>query len=316
MAKIFAITGVCGYVAPRHLRAIKDTGNKLVAAMDPHDAAGILDQYFDEVRFFTEFERFDRHLDKLRRQDAGNEVHFISVCSPNYLHDAHCRLALRIGADAICEKPVVLNPWNIDALQELESESGKKVYTILQLRVHPALIELKKKIEADKSSKKKEVILTYVTSRGLWYLSSWKGLKERSGGLATNIGVHFFDLLLWLFGKVKRSEVHIDEQLRTSGFMELEMATVKWYLSINPKDLPEIALKAGQRTFRSVSIDGNEVEFSEGFTDLHTSVYKETLAGRGFDLETARPSIQLVHDLREAKPIGLNENSHPSLRRN
>jgi UDP-N-acetyl-2-amino-2-deoxyglucuronate dehydrogenase len=311
MSKNFAITGVSGYVAPRHLKAIKDTGNKLVAAIDPHDSAGILDQYFDDVRFFTEFERFDRHLDKLRRQDAGGEVHFISVCSPNYLHDAHCRLALRIGADVICEKPVVLNPWNIDALQELERESGKKIYTILQLRVHPALIELKKKIEADKSTKKKEVVLTYITSRGPWYLTSWKGMTERSGGLATNIGVHFFDLLLWLFGNVKQNEVHFYEQLRTAGLIELDKATVKWFLSIDSKDLPESAQKAKQRTFRSVSIDDTEIEFSEGFTDLHTIVYKETLAGRGFGLETARPSIELVHDIRVAQPTGINAHTHP-----
>lgn len=311
MPKNFAITGVSGYVAPRHLKAIKDTGNKLVAAIDPHDSAGILDQYFDEVRFFTEFERFDRHLDKLRRLNAGSEIHYITVCSPNYLHDAHCRLALRIGADVLCEKPVVLNPWNIDALQELEQESGKKIYTILQLRVHPALIELKKQIESDKSSKKKEVVLTYITTRGPWYLTSWKGMTERSGGLATNIGVHFFDLLLWLFGKVKHSEVHFEEPLRTAGFIELEKATVKWFLSIDTKDLPESAQKSKQRTFRSVSIDGNEIEFSEGFADLHTAVYKETLAGRGFTLETARPSVELVHDIRVARPTGINTNTHP-----
>jgi len=311
MTKNFAITGVSGYVAPRHLRAIKDTGNKLIAAIDPHDSAGILDQYFEDVRFFTEFERFDRHLDKLRRQDAGDEVHYISVCSPNYLHDAHCRLALRIGADVICEKPVVLNPWNIDALLELEKESGKKIYTILQLRVHPALIELKKKLDADKSAKKNQVVLTYITSRGPWYQVSWKGQTDRSGGLATNIGVHFFDLLLWLFGKVKHSEVHVSEPLHTAGFMELDKATVKWFLSIDTKDLPESVRAAKQKTFRSVSIDGVDVEFSEGFTDLHTVVYKETLAGRGFGLETARPSIVLVHDIRVAQATGCNENTHP-----
>ncbi len=315
MPKNFAITGVSGYVAPRHLRAIKDTGNKLIAAIDPHDSAGILDQYFEDVRFFTEFERFDRHLDKLRRQNAGGEIHYITVCSPNYLHDAHCRLALRIGADAICEKPVVLNPWNIDALQELEKESGKKIYTILQLRVHPALIELKKKLEADNSTRKKQVVLTYVTSRGPWYLTSWKGMSERSGGLATNIGVHFFDLLLWLFGKVLYSEVHFDEQLRTAGFMELDKATVKWFLSIDSRDLPDSAVAAKQKTYRSVSIDGVDVEFSEGFTDLHTVVYKETLAGRGFGLETARPSVVLVHDIRVAKATGCNENTHPRVKK-
>jgi len=309
--KNFALIGVGGYIAPRHLRAIKETGNVLIAALDKSDSVGVLDSYFSEADFFTEFERFDRHLDKLRRHDAGGEVHFISVCSPNYLHDAHCRLALRIGADVICEKPVVLNPWNIDALQELEHESGKKIYTILQLRVHPALIELKKKIEADKSTKKKEVVLTYITSRGPWYLTSWKGMTERSGGLATNIGVHFFDLLLWLFGKVMHSEVHFDEQLRTAGFIELDKATVKWFLSIDTKDLPESAQKAKQRTFRSVSIDGAEIEFSDGFADLHTVVYKETLAGRGFGLETARASIELVHDIRVARPSGINTHTHP-----
>jgi len=315
MPKNFAITGVSGYVAPRHLKAIKDTGNVLVAAVDPHDSAGILDQYFENVSFFTEFERFDRHLDKLRRKDSGGEVHYISICSPNYLHDAHCRLALRIGADAICEKPVVLNPWNIDALQELEQESGKRIYTILQLRVHPTLIELKKKLQSDKSGKKHQVVLTYITSRGPWYLMSWKGQVERSGGLVTNIGVHFFDLLLWLFGKVKHSEVHYADPLRAAGFIELEHANVKWFLSIDSKDLSKGTPGATQKTYRSVSLDDSEIEFSEGFTDLHTVVYKETLAGRGFGLETARPSIELVHDIREAKAIGLNENTHPRLKK-
>ena len=314
MSKNFAITGVAGYVAPRHLKAIKETGNRLVAAVDPHDSVGLLDSYFADVSFFTEFERFDRHIEKLRRQGEDQRVHYVSFCSPNYLHDAHCRFALRVGADIICEKPVVLNPWNIDALQELEKESGKRIYTVLQLRVHPSLIALKEKLQKEKSSFKKEIILTYVTSRGLWYLVSWKGQIEKSGGLATNIGIHFFDLLLWLFGKVEGSEVHLATPTRTAGYMELENARVKWFLSIEKSDLPEECKSKGKATFRSITIDGQEVEFSEGFTDLHTIVYRETLAGRGFGLADARPSVVLAHDIRNAKIIGVNENSHPFLK--
>lgn len=311
MSKNFAITGVAGYVAPRHLRAIKETGNRLVAAVDPHDSVGLLDSYFADVSFFTEFERFDRHIEKLRRQGEDQRVHYVSICSPNYLHDAHCRFTLRVGADAICEKPVVLNPWNIDALQELEMESGKRIFTVLQLRVHPSLIALKEKLQKEKSSSKKEIILTYITSRGLWYLISWKGQFEKSGGLATNIGIHFFDLLLWLFGKVEGSEVHLATPTRTAGYMELENARVKWFLSIEKNDLPEECRSKGRTTSRSITIDGHEVEFSEGFTDLHTIVYRETLAGRGFGLDDARPSVVLAHDIRNAKIIGVNENSHP-----
>lgn len=311
MSKNFAITGVAGYVAPRHLRAIKETGNRLVAAVDPHDSVGLLDSYFADVSFFTEFERFDRHIEKLRRQGEDQHVHYVSICSPNYLHDAHCRFTLRVGADAICEKPVVLNPWNIDALQELEKESGKRIFTVLQLRVHPSLIALKEKLQKEKSSSKKEIILTYITSRGLWYLISWKGQIDKSGGLATNIGIHFFDLLLWLFGKVEGSEVHLATPTRTAGYMELENARVKWFLSIDKNDLPEECKSKGRTTFRSITIDGHEVEFSEGFTDLHTIVYRETLAGRGFGLEDARSSVVLAHDIRIAKIIGVNENSHP-----
>ena len=311
MSKNFAITGVAGYVAPRHLKAIRETGNRLVAAVDPHDSVGLLDSYFEDVRFFTEFERFDRHIEKLRRQGEDQRVHYVSICSPNYLHDAHCRFALRVGADVICEKPVVLNPWNIDALQELEKESGKRIYTVLQLRVHPSLIALKEKLQKEKSSSKKEIILTYITSRGLWYLISWKGQLEKSGGLATNIGIHFFDLLLWLFGKVEGSEVHLATPTRTAGYMGLENARVKWFLSIEKKDLPEECKSKGKATSRSITIDGHEVEFSEGFTDLHTIVYRETLAGRGFGLDDARPSVVLAHDIRNAKIIGVNEKSHP-----
>lgn len=315
MSKKFAMTGVAGYVAPRHLKAIKETGNRLVAAVDPHDSVGLLDSYFADVSFFTEFERFDRHIEKLRRQGEDQRVHYVSICSPNYLHDAHCRFTLRVGADAICEKPVVLNPWNIDALQELEKESGKRIFTVLQLRVHPSLIALKEKLQKEKSGSKKEIVLTYITSRGLWYLISWKGQLEKSGGLATNIGIHFFDLLLWLFGKVQSSEVHIATPTRTAGYMELENARVKWFLSIEKKDLPEECKSQGKATFRSITIDSHEVEFSEGFTDLHTIVYRETLAGRGFGLDDARPSVVLAHDIRNAKIIGVNENSHPLVKK-
>ncbi len=314
MSKNFAITGVGGYIAPRHLKAIKDTGNRLVAAVDPSDSVGILDRYFSDVKFFTEFERFDRHIDKLRRLDAGQEVQYLTICSPNYLHDAHCRFALRIGADAICEKPLVLNPWNIDALQELERESGKRVWTILQLRVHPALIALREKLLKESKSTKHDVVLTYVTSRGNWYLVSWKGQADRSGGLATNIGIHFFDLLIWLFGPVQESQVHVATGKKTAGYLELEHARVKWFLSIDRDDLPKSSVETGQPTFRSITIDGSEVEFSEGFTELHTEVYKRTLAGEGFGLEDTRPSINLAHDIRIATPTGISGNSHTLLK--
>lgn len=311
----FALTGASGFVAPRHLKAIKDTGNKLVAAVDPHDSVGVLDSYFDSVAFFTEFERFDRHLEKLRRQGPEKAVQYVSICSPNYLHDAHCRFALRVGANAICEKPLVLNPWNIEALQELEVESGRQIYTILQLRVHRALIALHDRLQVQAQNTRRDVRLTYVTSRGPWYLVSWKGQMERSGGLATNIGIHFFDMLMWFFGRVKHSEVHLSGPLHTSGFLELDRARVQWFLSINQDDLPAEARAKGQRTYRSITIDGEEVEFSEGFTDLHTIVYQETLAGRGFGLTDALPSIELVHDLREARAIGVNDNTHPCARK-
>ncbi|SYZ72148.1 UDP-N-acetyl-2-amino-2-deoxy-D-glucuronate oxidase [Candidatus Zixiibacteriota bacterium] len=313
MSKNFAITGAAGYVAPRHLRAIKDTGNNLLAACDPNDSVGILDTYFREARFFTEFERFDRHIEKLRREDGERQIHYVSICSPNYLHDAHARFALRVGADAICEKPVVLNPWNIDALQELEQESGRRIYTVLQLRVHPALVALREKIQKEKATSKKNITLTYITSRGAWYLVSWKGNVERSGGLATNIGIHFFDLLIWLFGSVEKQEVHIATPTRTGGLLELKRARVQWYLSIENTDLPAEIRAQNKPTFRSITIDGAEVEFSEGFTDLHTIVYRETLAGHGFTLDDARPSVQLAHDIREAKPIGRTADSHPML---
>ena len=315
MAKNFALTGVSGYVAPRHLKAIKDTGNILLAAVDPHDSAGILDGHFEGVRFFTEFERFDRHIEMLRRKGEENRVHYVSICSPNYLHDAHARFALRVGADAICEKPLVLNPWNIDALAELENEFDQRIYTILQLRVHPSLAALKEKLENNPPKTKKDIRLTYVTSRGPWYLASWKGQLDRSGGLATNIGIHFFDLLIWLFGRVEQTEVHFSSQTKIGGYMELVNARVQWFLSIDKSDVPEELLSKGQRTFRSITIDGEEIEFSGGFTDLHTLVYKRTLEGNGFGLEAARPSIELVHNIRNAKETGINLNSHPYLRK-
>jgi len=309
--KNFAITGVAGYIAPRHLQAIKDTGNQLVAAVDPNDSVGILDKYFPDVSFFTEFERFDRHLEKLRREGSNNKIDYLTICSPNNLHDAHIRLALRVGASAICEKPLVLNPWNLDALQELESETSARVFTILQLRVHPALLELKEKLSKEKKKQKHEVILTYITSRGLWYYYSWKGLLEKSGGIATNIGIHFFDLLMWLFGDAQSSVLHIKEDKRMSGFMELKNANVKWFLSTNRNDLPEEVSKKGVPTFRSINVDGKEIRFSDGFTDLHTRVYEETLKGKGFGIEDARPSIILVQKLRLLSVINEYNNIHP-----
>lgn len=308
----FALTGAAGYITPRHLEAIEKTGNTLVAALDPHDSVGILDRYFPHADFFTEPERFDRHLDKLKRLGEKNRVHYLTVCSPNYLHDAHIRMALRVGADAICEKPLVLNPWNLDSLQELEQETGQKVYTILQLRVHPSIIALKKKFsDLQHTSKKKEIELTYITSRGNWYLHSWKGDMKKSGGLATNIGIHFFDMLMWIFGNPETNEVHVATEDKVSGYLELEHARIKWFLSIDKHDLPEDIKKKGQPTFRSIKIDDESLEFSGGFTDLHTRVYEETLAGRGFGLEDARPSIEIVHDIRHAHPIGKSSTSHP-----
>jgi len=310
--KNFAITGVAGYIAPRHLKAIKETGNNLISAVDPHDSVGILDQFFPHVSFFTEFERFDRHLEKLRRKGEEHRAHYLTICSPNNLHDAHIRLALRIGADAICEKPLVLNPWNLDALQELEAETGSRVYTILQLRVHDSIIELKKKLVSTKTNHKYKVSLTYITSRGLWYDFSWKGVKEKSGGIGTNIGVHFFDLLIWLFGGVQKSELHLSEPKKMAGFIELENAEVTWFLSADKDDLPADLVEKKIPTFRSIEFDGNEIQFSSGFTDLHTKVYEKTLAGNGFGIEDARPSIQLVNQIRISK-ITENSNSviHP-----
>ncbi len=311
MNKNFAVTGVGGYIAPRHLKAIHDTGNKLIAALDPKDSVGILDQFSFDVRYFSEYERFDRHLEKLHRGPIENRVHYLTVCSPNYLHDAHIRLAMRTGADAICEKPLVLNPWNLDALEELEKETGRKVYTILQLRVHPSLLQLKKRME--NSNTKHDVVLTYVTGRGHWYNTSWKGSVEKSGGLATNIGVHFFDLLIWLFGSVQKCEVHLQGQSRMAGFLELQHANVRWFLSVDIADLPIHPTPGSKTTYRMISVDGKEIEFTEGFTDLHTRVYEQTLAGNGFGIADARPSIETVGLIRSSTPAMNREFAHPIL---
>lgn len=310
-SKNFAIIGVAGYIAPRHLQAIKETGNELVAAVDPHDSVGILDSYFSDVSFFTEFERFDRHIERIRREDSDQKISYVSICSPNHLHDAHIRFALRVGADAICEKPVVLNPWNCDALMKLEREFDRKVYTILQLRLHPKIRELKRKLDSQRNSGKHEVELTYITSRGRWYHYSWKGDREKSGGLATNIGIHFFDLLLWLFGSVEENRVYADSSTRSSGFLELERARVKWYLSIDRQDLVQPGVSQVPGTYRSIKIDDEELEFSSGFRDLHTVSYENILAGVGFGLMDAKPSIQLCHNIRKAQLKRADNRAHP-----
>ncbi|MBY0435770.1 MAG: Gfo/Idh/MocA family oxidoreductase [Cyclobacteriaceae bacterium] len=297
--KNFALIGVAGFIAPRHLQAIKDTGNNLVAALDKFDSVGIMDSYFPNADFFTEFERFDRHLEKLRRQ--GKKIDYVSICSPNYLHDSHIRFALRHGADAICEKPLVLNPWNLDALAEIERETGHRVYTILQLRLHPVIQQLKKKIESSPAGKHFQVDLNYITSRGNWYHHSWKGDVSKSGGVATNIGVHFFDMLQWIFGAVVDNEAKLIRNDRASGILTLKRATVNWDLSINSEHLPEEVKAQGKRTYRSLKIEGEEIEFSEGFTDLHTKCYQHIIEGHGFGLEEARPSIEMVYKIRDGE---------------
>lgn len=344
--KNFALIGAAGYIAPRHLKAIKETGNTLLAALDPFDSVGIMDSYFPDAAFFTEPERFDRHLDKMRRSGNGH-IDYVSICSPNYLHDSHIRMALRNGAHAICEKPIVLNPWNVDALQEIEKESGRKIYTILQLRHHPAIIALKQKVEAElktpnnqnseqsepqtqnnqnpeprttrtpnpeprtPNQKTYDIDLTYITSRGAWYHRSWKGDIEKSGGVATNIGVHFFDMLTWIFGPAKENVVHVSETDRAAGFLQLENARVRWFLSINRDHLPEQAKKDGKTTFRSITVNNEEIEFSGGFTDLHTVSYQNILEGTGYGLADARPSVYIVHSIRNKKPIGKTGDYHP-----
>ncbi|HEY5511705.1 MAG TPA: Gfo/Idh/MocA family oxidoreductase [Prolixibacteraceae bacterium] len=348
--KKFALIGASGFIAPRHLKAIKETGNKLVAALDPFDSVGILDSYFPEASFFTEFERFDRHLELLKRRPVPELVEgccipvpelvegccnpslqtrdssipvpelvegpidYVTVCTPNYLHDAHIRFGLRVGADVICEKPLVLNPWNIEALAQVEKETGRKVYNILQLRLHPSIIALKKRVCEGPADKTYNIDLTYITARGKWYYTSWKGDVSKSGGIATNIGVHFYDMLTWVFGEVRENIVHVASHDRVSGFLQFKNATVRYFLSINEETLPAEIRKAGKRTYRLLEMDGEEIEFSDGFTDLHTESYKQILSGNGFPLMDAMPSIQLVHDIRHAKPVGLKGEYHPLAR--
>lgn len=308
--KNFALIGAAGYVAPRHMRAIKDTGNNLVSALDKNDSVGIIDNFFPEATFFTEFERFDRHISKLRRE--GIPVDYVSVCSPNYLHDAHIRFGLRVGANVICEKPLVLNPWNIRALQDMEAETGGRVYTILQLRLHPSVQQLKKEVEASPAGKMYDVQINYITSRGNWYYTSWKGDKEKSGGIATNIGIHFFDMLHWVFGEVKHNVVHLHTHDRAAGYLEMEKARVRWFLSINYDMIPQAMKSTSSRTYRSITVDGREFEFSEGFFDLHTLSYDAILKGQGFGLDAAAQAVQVVYDIRNARPLGLVGDYHPA----
>jgi len=305
----FGLIGAAGFVAPRHLKAIKDTGNNLLAALDKHDCVGIMDSHFPNADFFVEFERYDRHFDKLKRQ--GTKIDYVSICTPNYLHDSHIRFALRQGADAICEKPLVLNPWNIDALEVIEKETGKKVNTILQLRLHPTIIALKKEIENGPADKVYDLDLSYITSRGNWYSISWKGDLQKSGGVATNIGVHFFDMLTWIFGEVQESVVNLSQPQRAAGFMRLKKARVRWFLSVDYNDIPEVTKSTGKRTFRSITMEGREIEFSEGFTDLHIDSYKQILSKKGFGLSDARSSIQTVYTIRNSQPVGLIGDYHP-----
>ncbi len=314
MSKNFALIGAAGYIAPRHMQAIRDTDNNLVCALDKSDSVGILDRYFDQVDFFTEFERFDRYVEMRRMRSAGDEIHYVSICSPNYFHDAHIRFALRVGAHAICEKPLVLNPWNVDALSELEQQSKMRVYNILQLRVHPSIIALKQQVQAEKRDSKHEIDLTYITTRGRWYDYSWKGDVNKSGGVATNIGIHFFDMLAWIFGPVQMQKVYLSEHRRASGFIELQNARVRWYLSLEKSDLPDSAVKEGKPTYRSITVDGEEVEFSGGFADLHTIVYKDILGGGGYGIEDARNSIRLAYDIRHATPEKASlDTAHPMM---
>jgi UDP-N-acetyl-2-amino-2-deoxyglucuronate dehydrogenase len=309
MMKNFALIGAAGYIATRHMKAIKDTGNNLSVALDKFDSVGIIDSYFPEANFFTESERFDRHLDKMRGSESA--IDYVSICSPNYLHDAHIRLALRNGSDVICEKPLVLNPWNIDALAEVEKRTGKRINNILQLRLHPSIIALKEKVENGPKDKIYDIDLSYLTSRGKWYFISWKGDNSKSGGIATNIGIHFYDMLTWIFGSVKQNVCHVSDEDKAAGFLELERARVRWFLSVNYDLIPDHIKATGQRTYRSITVEGEEIEFSGGFTDLHTKSYEAVLEGNGFGLMEAKTSIDIVHDIRNSTPVGLKGDYHP-----
>jgi UDP-N-acetyl-2-amino-2-deoxyglucuronate dehydrogenase len=316
--KKFGLIGAAGYVAPRHMKAIQETNNTLVAALDKSDSVGIIDSYFPAAHFFTEFERFDRFIDSLRRENDFNRLDYLSICSPNYLHDSHIRFGLRSDLDVICEKPLVLNPWNIDALKKIETETGRKVYSILQLRNHPSIISLKKKLETEAlvNRSKFDVELTYITSRGNWYFYSWKADLDKSGGIASNIGIHFFDMLIFLFGSLEVVQVHFVSPSKISGFCEFENARVRWFLSVDIQDIPNEYLEMGKRTFRSITIDNREIEFSDGFADLHTNIYKDILDGYGFGLDDAYPSIDLISKIRNQKPSGINLDSHLFARKN
>ena len=311
--KNFALIGAAGYIAPRHMKAIKETGYNLVAALDPYDGIGIMDSNFPQADFFTEFERFDRFVDKWRR-DTGKKIDYVSICSPNYLHDSHIRFALKSGADAICEKPLVLNPHNIDQLKLIEEETGQRVYNILQLRLHPSIISLKEKVAKEleeNPNKMYDIDLTYLTSRGKWYFISWKGDQTKSGGIASNIGVHFYDMLTWIFGEVEENVVHVKTADTNAGSFKLKNANVRWFLSVNYDYIPQEIRDTGMRTYRSITVDGDEIEFSGGFTDLHTRSYEEILKGNGFGLDEAYGSIRTVSTIRNLDAIGLKGEYHP-----
>lgn len=307
--KNFALIGAAGYIAPRHLKAIKDTNNQLIAALDPYDGVGIMDSYFPNADFFTEFEQFETQIDNLKRK--GTKLDYVSICSPNYLHDSHIRFGLKNSADVICEKPIVLNPWDIEALEEIEKETGQNIYNILQLRLHPSVIELKNRIDKGDPGKVYDVDLSYLTSRGKWYYTSWKGDVTKSGGVATNIGVHFFDMLTWIFGDIKENIVHLHKHDRAAGFLHLEKARVRWFLSINYNTIPEEVKARGMRTYRSINIEGDEFEFSGGFTELHTESYKHILGGNGFRISETKRAIDAVYNIRNSQPLGLKGDYHP-----
>jgi UDP-N-acetyl-2-amino-2-deoxyglucuronate dehydrogenase len=311
----FALVGAAGYIAPRHMKAIKDTGNNLVAALDRNDSVGIIDSYFPNADYFLEPERFDRHLDKQRRLGPDKKIDYVSICTPNYLHDAHIRLAMRNGAHAICEKPLVLNPWNIDGLKVIEQETGKRIYNILQLRLHPAIIALKQRVDAAPQDHKFDIDLTYITSRGHWYFMSWKGDAQKSGGIATNIGVHFYDMLTWIFGDVQSNIVHLYEADKAAGYLELKKARVRWFLSIDSNSIPEEIKTQGKRTYRSLTMNGESIEFSDGFTDLHTRVYEDILSGGGFGIDETKASIETVYNIRKQSPVGAIGDYHPLIKR-
>ena len=312
--KNFALIGAAGYIAVRHMQAIKETENDLIAALDKFDSVGVIDSYFPEADFFTEFERFDRHIDKLRHNE-NKSVDYVSICTPNYLHDSHIRFALKQHADAICEKPMVLNPWNVDALAEVEKETGQRINSILQLRLHPNIIKLRNEVANSPKDKIYDIDLTYLTSRGRWYFISWKGEQQKSGGVATNIGVHFFDMLTWIFGDVEENIVHVSEDAKAAGYLKLKKANVRWFLSVDYQNVPDDIKAKGQRIYRSITVDGKEIEFSGGFTDLHTLSYQEILKGNGFGLDAVRPTIQTVYNIRNATPIGLKGDYHPLLKK-